>query len=61
MQDLAFLEMPVKEVYIYIFDLIMLDVYRTKSRGGLLQGSVIYFLSQLFAARPVKTSMQING
>ena len=43
------------------------DTCRTKGRGGTkgrrgpLQGSVVWLLSQLFAASPVKTSMQINS
>ena len=37
------------------------DASRTKGRGGPLQGSVVWLLSQLFAASPVKASMQING
>ena len=37
------------------------DAYRTKGRGGPLQGSVVWLLSQLFAASPVKASIQING
>ena len=37
------------------------DTCRTKGRGGPLQGSVVWLLSQLFAASSVKASMQING
>ena len=37
------------------------DACRTKGLGGPLQGSVVWLLSQLFAASPVKASMQING
>ena len=32
-----------------------LNTYRTKSREGPLQGSIMHFLSQLFAASPVKS------
>ena len=37
------------------------DACSTKGRGGPLQGSVVWFLSQLFLASPVKASIQING